>query len=478
MLNKIGAKQIKMVCVTIESLVPEDHFLRDVDKYVSFDFIYDRVEHLYSTVGKPSIDPVVIIKMLLIGYFYGIDSERRLEKEIQVNMAYRWFLNYDLDESIPDHSTISQLRRRKFMGSDLFQELFDESVRRCMEAGLVDGELLLTDSTHVKANVNDAKRDVIRVKEEPSAYMKRIDQMALEDGLITETEKTSPKAKEKTKDVTVSLTDPDSGILNRPGKPGGFHYLSHNTVDGNSGIITDVHVTAGNEKDSTPHSERIQHQIDKFGFKTKEVGADTGYDTGEIHSDMLKRGIKTYIPKSEQASPYADLIFTPKDFAYDFENDCYICPNGCILKYSTFTKGNGVKKYSASCKDCKNCPLKSQCISGKGKNRSISRPYHQTEIDMQRKNNETARYNQIMRKRQIWCEGNNSHQKARHCLTRAKMRGIEKVREQCLMSSLALNLKRLVKKLKRLDGTAVFRNYFGYIRGIFGIGTQKQLCCA
>jgi transposase len=472
MLKKIGAKQTKMVFLTIEDLMPEEHFLRDVDKYVNFDFIYDRVEHLYSKIGKPSIDPVVIIKMLLIGYLYDIISERRIEKEIHVNIAYRWFLKYDLDETIPDHSTISQLRRRKFKDTELFREIFDEVVRRCMEAGLVNGELLLTDSTHVKADVCDIKREVVIVKEEPSAYMKRLDELALQDGLITETKKTSPKAKEKTKEIKKSITDPDSGILKRPGKPGGFHYLSHNTIDGNNGIITDVHVTAGNEKDSTPHSERIQYQIEKFGFNTKEVGGDTGYDCGEIHSDMLEMGIKTYIPKCEHANKYTNLTFNAEDFKFDIENDCYICPNGCVLKYSGYVKGEGQKRYAAHTKDCSNCPLKSRCIAGKVKKyRTINRPYHQTQIEIQQQNNDTPRYAQVLRKRQIRCEGNNSHQKARHCLTRAKMRGIEKVTEQCLLSACALNLKRLVKKLKsqgRVSATACFTELFYDIFGFWG----------
>ena len=382
-----------------------------------------------------------------------------MEKEIIVNIAYRWFLGLDFDDDIPDHSTLSQLRRRKFKDSNLFQEIFDEVVWQCIKVGLVDGKLLLTDSTHMKANVCETKREVITVKDVPSAYMKRLDELALQEELIKETNKTSPKAKEKTKEIKVSTSDPDSGILNRPGKPNGFHYLSHNTVDGNSGIITDVHVTSGNTKDSTPHSERIQTQIEKFNFDTKEVGADATYDTGEIHSDMLRMDIKTFIPKHRQVNPNEGLFFTPKDFNYNHENNCYICPNNCILKYSTFKKGNGLKTYSASTKDCRICPLKNQCISGKGKCRSIHRPYHQAEIDIQRKNNSTERYKEIMRLRQIWCEGNNSHQKARHCLSRAKMRGIEKVTEQCLMSACVLNLTRLVKCLKRHGNTSVY-SYF------------------
>ena len=144
MLNRNENRQMKMCVVTLEKLMPQEHFLRDLDRCVDFSFIYEKVEALYSNTGRPSVDPVMLVKMLLIGYLYGIESERRLEQEIRVNIAYRWFLGIELDEPVPDHSTISQLRRRKFSGTTVFQDIFDEIVRKCIEAGLVTGKLLLT----------------------------------------------------------------------------------------------------------------------------------------------------------------------------------------------------------------------------------------------------------------------------------------------------------------------------------------------
>jgi len=476
MLKRNGAKQLKMHIYTIEDLMPEEHFLRDLDALVDFDFIYEKVEDLYSQIGRGSTDPVVIIKMLLIGYLYGIASERQLEKEIHVNIAYRWFLRLDLDDPIPDHSTISQLRRRKFKGTNLFEEIFDEVVRRCIKAGLVDGKLLLTDGTHIKANVRDDLREKITVKDEPSAYMKRLEELALQDGLIKGTNKNKPKNEEKTKEVTKSVTDPDCGLLNRPGKPGGFHYFSYETVDGKNGIITDVYVTPANHKDSTGYSERIQYQIEKFGFDTKEIGADSGFDSGEIHSDMLAMNIKTYIIEAKRSNQYEDENrYERSDFFYDPSNDQYICPNGCILKFTHFNKSWGAKVYRAAPKDCKDCLLKEKCCTGKRK--TVYRAYHQNEIDIQRKNNKTERYDEIMRLRQIWCEGNFSHQKARHCLTRAKMCGIEKVREQCLLSSCALNLKRLVKRLKRLAKSACSNSATGaFVNKFLDIADLMPIC--
>ena len=184
MLNRNENRQMKMCFVTLEELMPQEHFLRDLDRYVDFNFIYDKVEALYSNTGRPSVDPVMLVKMMLIGYLYGIESERRLEQEVRVNIAYRWFLGIELDEPVPDHSTISQLRRRKFSGTTIFQDIFDEIVCKCMEEGLVTGKLLLTDSTHIRANARNDLREVIEVPDTPSEYMQKLDREALETGLI------------------------------------------------------------------------------------------------------------------------------------------------------------------------------------------------------------------------------------------------------------------------------------------------------
>lgn len=172
MLKKDNGSQQKMFFGTIEDLMPKEHFLRDLDKLVDFNFVYEKVESLYSNTGRPSVDPVVLVKMLLIGYLYGIDSERKLEQEICVNIAYRWFLGLELGDNVPDHSTISQLRRHKFSGTTVFQDIFDEVVKKCMDAGLVSGKLLLTDSTHIKASARNDRQEIIEVPDTPSEYMK------------------------------------------------------------------------------------------------------------------------------------------------------------------------------------------------------------------------------------------------------------------------------------------------------------------
>ena len=445
MLKRSEPRQMKMAFVTLDELMPETHFLRELDRLVSFDFIYDKVSDLYSSTGRPSVDPVVLIKMLLIGYLYGIDSERRLEQEITVNIAYRWFLGIDLDERVPDHSTISQLRRRKFDGTSVFRDVFDEIVRKCIETGLVSGKLLMTDSTHIRANANHEMREIIEVPDTPTEYMQKLDRGAYELGLIKEPIEYDTS---KTKSVTKSSTDPECGMMKRPGKPVGFHYLDHQTCDAENGIITDVYVTAGNEHDSTPHTQRLEYQIDKFEMKTEAICADASYDSGEVHNAMLNRNIKTFIPeRTRSGTPNYEPAFDPKVFTYDEERDIYVCPAGKVLRYSGYRKKDRRKRYTAKKADCLSCQYREQC-NGHTKNpRMIDRTLHEKARSIQRQNIGTPEYRAAMRLRKIWCEGNFSHQKANHNLTRTRKRGIERVTEQCLLSACALNLKRLVKCL-------------------------------
>lgn len=445
MLNRNENRQMKMCLVTLDELMPQEHFLRDLDRCIDFNFIYDKVEALYSNTGRPSVDPVMLIKMMLIGYLYGIESERRLEQEVRVNIAYRWFLGIELDEPVPDHSTISQLRRRKFSGTTIFQDIFDAIVRKCMEEGLVTGKLLLTDSTHIRANARNDLREVIEVPDTPSEYMQKLDREAFEMGLIKE----PVVYPEKTKSVTKSITDPDSGLLNRPGKPNAFCYLNHQTTDAENGIITDVFVTPANVNDCSPHTERLEHQIDKFGFETESVCADAGYDNAEVYDAMLKRNIKTYIPRRQKPVVNCNYEedFNPGNFQYDSNKNVYICPAGKELHYRSYLKQKGYKRYVAKKKDCMSCPYKEQCVGKSNNPRKIERNMHEEARREQAKNNGTTEYYEAMRLRKIWCEGNFSHQKERHNLKRTFKRGIEKITEQCLLSACALNLKRLVKAI-------------------------------
>ncbi len=234
--EKIPSRQHKRLGYALKML---GHLLRKVNDIIDFSLIYGEVENSYCrNNGRPSIDPVVLIKFLLTGFLYGINSERRISEEIQVNMAYRWFLGLDIMDKVPDHSTISQNRRRRFNGSCLFRNIFQKTVTLCIEKGLADGKLVFTDSTHIKANASRKTEYIKQVEEVTNEYLEELDQYeeAIRNQLESEG-KIEPVScrirKEKTEIINrrESRTDPESGFYKRKGKAQGMHYLSHETVD-------------------------------------------------------------------------------------------------------------------------------------------------------------------------------------------------------------------------------------------------------
>jgi transposase len=456
MMSENSVQQLKLHSITIEDLVPADHFLRKLSRVVDFSFIYDEVRELYcADNGRPSTDPVVLEKYLLVGYLYGIESERRTGEEIEVNMAYRWFLGLDLDERVPDHSTISQNRRRRFNGKDVFRRLFENILRQCIEKGLVDGKIILTDSTHVKANAS-GKRDVkVVVERETTDYMERLDRyeeaererLEISGGIRPQRLGSGRKEAAKV-EKTVNTTDPESGTLCRPGKPRGPHYLSHQSVDAANGIVVDVAVTPGNANDSGPYLSRIEYMREHIGLDIQMVGADGSYGTSMIYRAMEEMGIQLHTPKTPGGVTYK-VEFTRRDFTYDEARDCFICPAGKELSLRSLEREqyNICRTYRAKPKDCRDCPMKSRCVSGKMKNRTIRVNIFEDAVKRQREMDGTATHKKILDLRQIWCEGSFAAQKWLHRLRYLRRRGIEAAEDHCLLSATALNLKRMVRCL-------------------------------
>ncbi len=297
MVNEVNSTQQKYEIVYIESLVPKDHILRKIDKYIDFSFIRDLTKDFYChDNGRPAFDPIILFKMLFIGYLFGIRSERQLVKEIEVNVAYRWFLGFSLTDKIPDHSTISQNRIRRFKDTNVVEEIFNNIVRQAMNKNLVGGKILYSDSTHLKANANKKKFKEIEVTPSVKEYMEE-----LNDAIDYDRENHNKKPLKKNqktvqnKTIKSSTTDPDSGYMVRDGKPKGFFYLDHRTVDSKYNIITDVYVTPGNVNDVDPYLSRLDAQIEKFHFDVKYVGLDAGYFTSPICKGIADRNIKSVI---------------------------------------------------------------------------------------------------------------------------------------------------------------------------------------
>lgn len=256
----------RLLYINLDDYIPEDHLLRRIKENVCFKFIRGKVRHLYSDKGRPSVDPIRLVKMWLIGYLYGISSERRLEEEIRLNLAYRWFLDLQLDERIPDHSTLSRNRNERFAGTTLFEDIFEEIVQQCKAAGVVQGEAVVTDSTHIRANASENKRETVVVSKTPREYWAELQSEAeAVDAANRESRggggkrgpKPSPAAPELHERVQYT-TDPEAGKLGRPGKPHGPHYLAHMTIEPTHGIILDADVTPADVCDHEPYVDCIR----------------------------------------------------------------------------------------------------------------------------------------------------------------------------------------------------------------------------
>ena len=457
MLTERDGIQIKIHSITLEDLVPADHFLRKLENTVDFSFIYDEVRDLYSSNnGRPSIDPVVLVKYLLLGYLYGIPSERQIEEHCRDRNSFRWFLGLDLDERVPDHSTISQNRRRRFNGENLYRRLFERILVLCIENELVDGKLILTDSTHVKANASRKSEYKVLVEKEAAWYMELLDKYeALERERLEGMGKIRPKRETRKPrsspqpiEKTMSTTDPDAGMLNRPGKPEGMHYLDHQSIDAKNGIIVDVTVTPGNVNDVTPYLERLEYMREHIGLDIEAVGVDSAYDVSLVHYELSQRNIEMNTPQNDEEPRYK-VEFKKQDFQYDQINDVFICPASKQMRLRCLQRGerNVLHEYRAERKDCMDCPFREKCLAPSQKCRKLQVNIFEEAFRHNHENDGTPEHKAILTLRQIWCEGTFAAQKARHNLRCLFRRGLEAAEDHCLISATAVNLKRMVKCL-------------------------------
>ena len=255
--EKATASQREYEIVLLEELVPEDHLLRKIEGAVDFSFIHDLCKGLYSpNIGRPAVPPELLFRLLFLGYLYGIKSEVKLAQMVNENIAFKWFLGLKLTEKGPDHATISINRVRRFRENNIAEKVFDEVLRQCMDKGLVGGQVLYTDATHVKAKANKHRKRLVTVEETPASYMAELDaQIDLDRKELgkkpfdRDDDNGDPPSGGKTR--MESTTDPDSGQLNKEGKPDGFHYSEHRTVDSKHNVIVNIHITPANVNDIT-----------------------------------------------------------------------------------------------------------------------------------------------------------------------------------------------------------------------------------
>ena len=431
-----------MEFVSIEELVPKDHLLRKIDKVIDFGFIREKVKDLYcADNGRPAIDPVVLFKMLFIGYLYGTRSERQLIRDIQVNVAYRWFLGFGLMDKIPDASTISQNRRRRFSESSIYQEIFDEIVLHAMCRKMVDGTTLYTDSTHLKANANKHKFELKDVQKSTRDYLETLEEDVARDREAHGKKPLKDKeAVPEIKGTKVSTTDPDSGYMVREGKPEGFFYLDHRTVDSRCNIITDTFVTAGNVHDSIPYLSRLDRQSERFGFNVAAVGLDAGYFTSGICKGLEERDI--YGAIAYRRPNHIKGYLRKSDYTYDHAADCYTCPEGCTLRYQT-TDRLGYRHYVSDPTKCRHCPLQSRCTRSANFTKVLTRHIWQDHKEKINSHRYTEQGKKIYKRRKETVERSFADSKQLHGHRYARLRGISKVFEQCLLCAAVQNMKKI-----------------------------------
>lgn len=449
MLKPPEVPQQEMELVTIESLVPADHLLRRIDASIDLEFIRERVRHLYSPDnGRPALDPVVLFKLLLLGYLFGIRSERQLMREVQCNAAYRWYLGLKLTDKVPDASTLSQNRRRRFRDSEVYQKLFDEIVELAMKRGLVTGEVLYTDATHLKASANKNKFDVVRVEVKPVEYLAQLEQAISEDRAEEGKGELKPASSPPlTKEIKVSRTDKDAGYMVREGKPKGFFYLDHRTVDGKHAIITDTHATPASVHDSVPYLRRLDRQRERFGFQVTAVGLDAGYATAAIAHGLEQRGI--YGVTGYRQPNHGEGLFAKRKFQYQKEGDVYVCPNRKQLVYRT-TNRQGYRQYHSNPEHCRVCPLRQQCTRSKNMVKVITRHVWQAARERVDGHRLEPQGKRIYERRKETVERSFADAKQLHGHRYARMRGLNNVTEQCLLAATAQNIKKIALLLSRM----------------------------
>ncbi|WP_259780683.1 IS1182 family transposase [Aestuariispira ectoiniformans] len=442
MLKKPQPEQGRLEMVTLEGLVPADHLLRKIDAVIDFSFIHDRVAGLYcADNGRPALDPVMLFKALFIGYLFGIRSERQLVREIEVNVAYRWFLRLGLTDKVFDASTLSQNRRRRYQDVSVAQDIFDHIVEQAIAKGLVDGTVLYTDSTHLKANANKNKWDSQVVAKSRADYWDALD-LAVEEDRAAHAKKPL-KAKERApgqKETKVSRTDPEAGYMVREGKPKGFFYLDHRTVDGRYGIITDTHATPATVHDSIPYLDRLDRQRDRFGLDVQAVGLDAGYATAGIAKGLEDRdilGVTGYRRPNHRAG-----MLRKRDYQYDRQLDGYRCPQGQFLNYAT-TDRNGYRHYKSDPKVCATCPLLASCTGSAKHTKTVTRHVWQDARERTDAHRLTDWGKRLYKRRKETVERSFADAKQLFGHRYARFRGLIAVKTQCLLAAAAQNIKKI-----------------------------------
>lgn len=453
-------EQVEFNC--LEQLVPKDHLLRKIDKIINFNFIYDEVAELYSATGRPSIDPVVLVKIVMIQYLFGIPSMRQTIKEIQVNIAYRWFLGYSISEAIPHFSTFSKNYERRFKGTSLFNTIFTKILEIAEENGLIAPEQIYIDSTHIKASANKKKYKKVNVQVESKKYQDKLNDEIDNDRKNHGKKPLKKDSIVKEKEIIKSTTDEESGMFYKTEKEKCFAYLAHTACDDNN-FILGFDITPGNIHDSVAFEDVYYKVIDRYGSRIIATAIDAGYVTPHIAKTILDSNV---LPSMPYKRPMTKKGFFKKyEFAYDEKNDCYICPNNKILKYST-TNREGYKEYKSNSKECANCPVKQRCTESKANQKVVTRHIWQKYLDEANHLRYDKYVKSVYKRRKETIERVFADAKEKHGMRFTHLRSLVKIKFETTLIFACMNLKKIANKLWKRPGNVFSLPYIDLLMQI------------
>lgn len=425
----------------LDDVVPDDHLVRKIRGVLDLSWVYAALAPFYSETGRPSIDPVLMIRMLIIGYVFAIRSERQLCREVQVNLAYRWFCDLGLEDSIPDHSAFSRARNERFRESDLFRRIFERVVRACIEAGLVGGEGFAVDASLIEADAN-RQRSIPGV-----AWKKQIDpaaaSRAVKEYLATLNDAAFGAATE-VQPKFVSPSDPAAQWTGALKGPAFFAYADNYLIDVQHGVIVDVEASrAVRQAEVGAARTMIERTEARFGLRPQRLAGDTAYGAAPMLNWLVEeKRIAPHIPVIDK-SKREDGTFSRSDFRYDAGMDAYHCPAGKELRTSGTVHEGTTLLYRASKLDCDRCSLKSRCCP-KEPARKIPRNIHERARDVARSLVGTEAFEQSRRERKK-IEMRFAHLKRILRLGRLRLRGPRGAQDEFTLAAIAQNLRRLAK---------------------------------
>jgi len=430
----------------LEEAVPEDHLVREIAAVLDLSWVYGALAAHYPAMGRPSVDPVLMIRMLIVGYVFAIRSERALCREVQVNLAYRWFCGLSIEDKLPDHSAFSRARNERFRDSDIFRQVFERVVADCIAANLVGGEGFAVDASLIAADAN--KHRSIPGQEWNKDIAPERASRAVKEYLATLDDSAFGAASEVTPKF-ISPSDPAAQWSGALRNAAFFAYADNYLIDVKFGVIMDVEASRAIRQAEVGASQTMIERTEAcFGIKPDWLVADTAYGAApNLHWLVNQKAIAPHIPVLDKSNRQ-DGTFSREDFAYDKDRDIYVCPAGKTLKTTgALVNGGTTLQYLASTHDCRSCPLKSKCCP-LPPHRKISRDIHEQARDVARAIAKTEGYVQTRRDRKK-VEMLFAHLKRILRLGRLRLRGPRGAQFEFTLAAIAQNLRRLGKLTTR-----------------------------